>query len=49
MTKLKRTVKDLLKSRFSSSRMSAAERYLASAQTLEEVERRQRELMRKGF
>lgn len=49
MTKLKRTVKDLLKSRFSSNRMSAAERYLSSAQSLEEVERRQRELMRQGF
>lgn len=49
MTKLKRTVKDLLKSRFASKRLSAAEQYLASAQTLEEVERRQRELMRQGF
>lgn len=49
MTKLKRTVKDMFKSRFSGQRLSATERYLASAQTLEEVERRQRELMRRGF
>ena len=49
MTKLKRTVKDLLKSRFASQRLSAAERYLAASQSLEEVERRQRELMRQGF
>jgi len=49
MTKLKRTIKDMLKSRFASKRMSAAERYLAGAQSLEEVERRQRELMRQGF
>ncbi|HSG03027.1 MAG TPA: hypothetical protein VLA39_04775 [Marinobacterium sp.] len=49
MTKLKRTVKDLLKGRFSGKRLSAAERYLAGAQTLEDVERRQRELMRQGF
>jgi len=49
MTKLKRTVKDLFKARFAGKRLSAAERYLASAQSLEEVERRQRELMRQGF
>lgn len=49
MTKLKRTVKDLIKSRFSSNRVSQAERYLAAATTLEDLERRQRELMRKGF
>lgn len=49
MTKLKRTVKDLFKSRLSGQRLSAAERYLASAQTLEEIERRQRELMRQGL
>lgn len=49
MTKLKRSVKDFIKSRFSSNRTSYAERYLAAATTLEDLERRQRELMRQGF
>lgn len=47
MTKLKRTLKEIIKNRF--NRESYTERYLASASSLEEIERRQRELTRQGY
>ena len=48
MTKLKRTLIDALKSRFSTS-SNYAERYLSNAASLEDLERRQRELMVRGL
>lgn len=47
MTKLKRTLKEIIKNRF--NRESHVDRYLSGASSLEEIERRQRELTRQGF
>ncbi len=49
MTRLKRTLKDLFKAQLTHKRTSYAERYLAGSCSLEEVERRQRELTRMGL
>ncbi len=49
MTRLKKSIVDLLKNSLFESREKAAQRYLESAGTIEEVERRQRELSKLGL
>lgn len=49
MTKLKRTLKAAFMNRFAGRRMSDTDRYLSNATSLEDLERRQRELMSRGL
>ena len=49
MTRLKKSIVDLLKNSLFESREKAAQRYLESAGTIEEVEQRQRELSKLGL
>lgn len=48
MTKQKRTLIEAIKSRFSNN-SNYADRYLSNAVSLEDLERRQRELMARGL
>jgi hypothetical protein len=49
MTRLKKSIVDLLKNSLFESREKAAQRYLENAVTIEELERRQRELSKLGL